>query len=536
MSLCEFSDRARRRRATVNLSRVLGCHRTTYNRRWNKLRTDFLRRHDLLSFCNFANESTTTVDRENNCHEIPSTVLPSTSCTNERLLEDNECSTVDLPCQKPLSRKEKINRILMHLMTSTYLSIRDADRVLNEFRLIVPDLPTSIRSILRTCTSVQPKSISSGVYYHLGLKTSLLRYVELWLCTCDFDSLQLYINVDGLSMSRSSSQHLWPVLGRIVAPRLSDVFMIGIYGGNTKPAQFNEISADTISEIKEMTETGLLSVRFNKYIAIKLSAVICDAPARSDVRYTVNHNAKVGCDRCVVNGRRLDGTMTFPNGEYTLRTDDTFRNQTQYIHHKGHSLFESLPIDMILTFPLDPMHMVYLGVTKKLVTLWIELGHKRLKNMNSCVIRTINKLISRCVESTPSDFPRKCRTLDYLSVWKATECRLFLLYLGPVILQNILPKPLYINFKCLALSMYLLAHPKFYNRVTESDRMDLRNFLREYEWCYRNMRDKVQKRHRRNKEHEQSFVIKDITVSPALSTLLCKTSFLDSITFFFITF
>nr|CAK26787.1 hypothetical protein [Schistosoma mansoni] len=105
----------------------------------------------------------------------------------------------------------------MHLMTSTYLSIRDADRVLNEFRLIVPDLPTSIRSILRTCTSVQPKSISSGVYYHLGLKTNLLRYVELWLCTCDFDSLQLYINVDGLSMSRSSSQHLW-MFENVVSP------------------------------------------------------------------------------------------------------------------------------------------------------------------------------------------------------------------------------------------------------------------------------------------------------------------------------
>ncbi|XP_018644570.1 hypothetical protein Smp_114130, partial [Schistosoma mansoni] len=90
MSLSQVSERARRRRATVNLSRVLGCHRSTYNRCWNKLRTDFLRRHDLLSFSNFAIESTTTVDRESNCHEIPSTVLPSTSCTNERLLEDNE--------------------------------------------------------------------------------------------------------------------------------------------------------------------------------------------------------------------------------------------------------------------------------------------------------------------------------------------------------------------------------------------------------------------------------------------------------------
>uniref|UniRef100_A0A3Q0KTE6 DNA-directed RNA polymerase n=1 Tax=Schistosoma mansoni TaxID=6183 RepID=A0A3Q0KTE6_SCHMA len=260
--------------------------------------------------------------------------------------------------------------------------------------------------------------------------------------------------------------------------------MIGIYGVNTKPAQFNEISADTISEIKEMTETGLLSVRFNKYIAIKLTAVICDAPARSDVRYTVNHNGKAGCDRCVVDDRRLDGKMTFPNGEYTLRTDDSFRSQTQSIHHQGHSLFESLPIDMTSTFPLDPMHMVYLGVTKKLVTFWIELGHKRLKNVNSCVIRSINKLISRCVESTPSDFQRKCRTLDYVSVWKASECRLFLLYSGPVILRNILPEPLYLNFKRLALSMYLLAHPQFYNRVIESVRMDLRNFLRKYECCY----------------------------------------------------
>ncbi|CAH8638481.1 unnamed protein product [Schistosoma rodhaini] len=46
-----------------------------------------------------------------------------------------------------------------------------------------------------------------------------------------------------------------------------------------------------------------------------------------------------------------------------------------------------------------------------------------------------------------------------------------------------LPQPLYLNFKRLALSDYLLAHPKLHNRAIESVRMDLRNFLREYEWC-----------------------------------------------------
>lgn len=52
------------------------------------------------------------------------------------------------------------------------------------------------------------------------------------------------------------------------------MFMIGTYGGNTKPIEFNEISADAISELKEMTDIGMLNVKLNKYIAIKLAAVI----------------------------------------------------------------------------------------------------------------------------------------------------------------------------------------------------------------------------------------------------------------------
>lgn len=52
--------------------------------------------------------------------------------------------------------------------------------------------------------------------------------------------------------------------------KFSGVFMIGIYGRNTKLEEFNEISADTISEIKEMTSVGMLSAKFNKYIAIHM--------------------------------------------------------------------------------------------------------------------------------------------------------------------------------------------------------------------------------------------------------------------------
>ncbi|VDO96446.1 unnamed protein product [Schistosoma curassoni] len=57
--------------------------------------------------------------------------------------------------------------------------------------------------------------------------------------------------------------------------------------------------------------------------------------------------------------------MTFPNGEYTLRTDDSFRRQIQSIHYQGHSITETLSVNMTLTFPLGPIHVVYLGVTKR---------------------------------------------------------------------------------------------------------------------------------------------------------------------------
>ncbi|VDP05795.1 unnamed protein product [Schistosoma curassoni] len=47
-----------------------------------------------------------------------------------------------------------------------------------------------------------------------------------------------------------------------------------------------------------------------------------------------------------------------------------------------------------------------------------------------------------------------------------------------------MPQPFYLNFRRLALSTYLLSHPKLRNTVVESIRIDLRSFLKEYEWCY----------------------------------------------------
>ena len=56
----------------------------------------------------------------------------------------------------------------------------------------------------------------------------------------------------------------------------------------------------------------------------------------------------------------------------------------------------------------------------------------------------------------PSDFARRPRSLLELDRWKATECRQFLLYTGPVALKSVLPPQLYKHFLCLSISMNIL--------------------------------------------------------------------------------
>ncbi|KAH9595763.1 hypothetical protein MS3_00001695 [Schistosoma haematobium] len=244
------------------------------------------------------------------------------------------------------------------------------------------------------------------------------------------------------------------------------------------------MSATLITELQELLTVGINVDKYHLHLTVKLVAVICDAPARSNVKYIVGHNGIAGCDKCQVLGTRMGGRMTFPNGEHDLRSDVTFRCRSQSIHHRGRSSFENLPVDMIKCFPCEPMHMIYLGVTKKIVSLWKELALKRLNRMDQSIIASINDALDLCRQHTTCDFQRKCRSLNEVSVWKATECRLFLLYLGPVVLQNRLPLSMYRNFQSLSLSIYLLSHPKFHSIFANSVRVYINNFLLGYERCY----------------------------------------------------
>lgn len=102
-----------------------------------------------------------------------------------------------------------------------------------------------------------------------------------------------------------------------------------------------------------------------KVVFVRVIGLLADAPARAECAYTVPHNAKNGCAKCMVKGVNVvasnerRGRTTFPDVNATRRTDTSFRNRTQAAHHKmERSILEKLPgFDMVKSIPTEPMHL-----------------------------------------------------------------------------------------------------------------------------------------------------------------------------------
>ena len=92
------------------------------------------------------------------------------------------------------------------------------------------------------------------------------------------------------------------------------------------------------------------------------------------VKNIFGHNSKKGCERCHVRGEYYNNRMIFEDINSVKRTHDEFKMQSDILHHKGLSILLKLKIfDIINQIPLDYMHLICIGVMKKLIKIWIEI-------------------------------------------------------------------------------------------------------------------------------------------------------------------
>ena len=87
-----------------------------------------------------------------------------------------------------------------------------------------------------------------------------------------------------------------------------------------------------------------------------------------------SNNGYSGCERCQQVGYYESGTITFPELNCVPTTDQDFLLHRDSDHNKGVSPLTKNEISMGLVnqFVLDSMHLLYLGVMRKLLNLWVK--------------------------------------------------------------------------------------------------------------------------------------------------------------------
>lgn len=322
------------------------------------------------------------------------------------------------------------------------------------------NFPLDPRTILHTIRSLNLKSITPGNYYHFGIKNCIQKLVK---CSPELLSnseiIELKINIDGLPLSKSSTSQVYPILCCLNGSKLVEI--IGMYHGYQKPSDANQLLSDFVSDAVDLVQNGVLLD--NKKFKLVIKCIICDAPAKSFVKLIKGHSGYSSCTKCSTEGQYIDNKVCFPEIENLhLRTNEEYRLKIDDSHHLGTSLIENIPnFDMIHDFPLDYMHLICLGIMKKLLSLWC-LGKPSTK-ISFQKISTISNSLELLLPNIPQEFNRKPRSLNDLKRWKATEFRLFLFYAGPVVLLGNISKDRYINFLTLHIICTIFSNRNYFS-------------------------------------------------------------------------
>ena len=99
-----------------------------------------------------------------------------------------------------------------------------------------------------------------------------------------------------------------------------------------------------------------------------------------------------------------------------LRTNDSFRMKLDPDHHIGTTVLEEIPsLDMIQSFPLDYIHLICMGVVRKILNLMVN-GRPGPHKLSGQKIQSISILLVQLSSETSFEFSRKARSRDQAKI------------------------------------------------------------------------------------------------------------------------
>jgi len=356
----------------------------------------------------FENESVSNIVNYRSDEEILNNQYLTSNTTNPNY-SGNCCSVESELSLKSLLSSWIVDFNVPHTTANALLHTLKSHQCIECLKALPLDTRTLLNSSSSKISSI--RTIGLGKYYHFGLKEGIQR-LSLYL---ELDNiLKVVVGVDGLPLAKSSGSQFWPILVYI-KPYNQHVFLVGLYHGHEKPSNSNDYLKDFIEEARDLVING---IEINNSIKKVMIYTFCtDAPAKSFILKTKGHTGFYSCTRCTQDGKYINNRMSFPfkEGGYKKRTHDDYVNMTQELHHVStlSDLIHVPGIDMVNSFSMDYMHLVCLGVVRKLINLWIH-GPLRTRLPNWKIKQISSSLINLKLY-IPNDFARKPREIEFIS-------------------------------------------------------------------------------------------------------------------------
>lgn len=340
------------------------------------------------------------------------------------------------------------------------VSLSTLASLLGILQVFHPSLPKDPRALLKTPRMYENSEIkvfNDGIshYYHFGVRAGIANAVKSG-DVAGIYTLSLIVNTDGLQLFRSSNVQFWPILGIVKEARVRSPFLIGLYCGNRKPPSVDEFFSAFVEELKIIQRDGITI--HGDHFTVCIDCFVCDAPARSFAKNVKLCGSYFGCEKCIQQGE-WHGRVTYQECHASLRTDNRFADMAEADHHHGTSPLTELGVGMVSQFPIDYMHLVCLGVMRRLLMQWVGKGPTVNCRLPARLSEQISSKLISLRSSVPREFARKPRSVKEIDRWKATEFRQFLFYTGPVVLHGILDDAVYNHFLVLYVALSLLANP-----------------------------------------------------------------------------
>ncbi|XP_076766660.1 uncharacterized protein LOC143433258 [Xylocopa sonorina] len=347
------------------------------------------------------------------------------------------------------------------------------------------NLPKDVRTLLNTPRDSGVVSVvPPGEYIHFSLQAEIQKLLQCKSID-DVIELKLDIHTDGCTLDKSNSIHLWPIQCRVSNIPNSKPIIVGIYRvGSQKPYSPITFFDKIMCDIKEIILNGGVSYQ-GKIFPLSVRCFIADAPARAFILNHRGHTSYRPCSKCKISGIRQKGRYVFTGVHHSLRNDEMYVRCLDEDHHKeGRSPLSLIAFGMVSQVPFEYMHLVCLGVMKKLLSAWIDGKYSHSSKLCGQDIQIISSRLIKLKKYCPSDFTRRPREIEIFSKFKATEFRQFLLYTGPFVTHGLLSNNLYKHFLFLHASMRILISPILSENLLEYAELALQRFVIRSELYY----------------------------------------------------